>query len=541
MGTDRISSLIDLIKLKTGSFTAKIFFLFTVFVIILFVSFTSFFIYYQSNMMHNHLIDEGKQLANLITHELTLGVFAENEALFQASVAGMMKYDEIIMVQVFTDNGTQLTSSVKPGYNIENLAKEDSENYKNIFETLKTTKKVLHFEKEDSIEFWGPITAGGNYSEEDMYFKNTISSPKEYIIGFVRFELTTQLLNNYLKEVLVNSLLIPVLFIIPGWLIAYFIVTGITRPLKKLIHGVKAIETYAPFEHIPVETEDDIGNLAKAFNEMADSLQLRETENQALELQLRQAQKMKAIGALAGGIAHDFNNIISVIKGYARMLEKNGDSGGNAKLYVKQILSSSAKAEELTIRLLTFGREQIINPTPVNINDIIRNVEPMLERLFDDKFELRLSLSEEELIVVADTIHMDQVLMNLITNARDSMPGGGLITISTTLTEKGSTTLTPCKESSHCKYVVISLTDHGTGIDLCSLDKIFDPFFTTKDEGLGTGLGLSIVYGIINQHKGHIDVKSALGKGSTFNIYLPFDESGVGIINCSGQSVNEGI
>ncbi len=540
MGKDRIHALINFAKLKIGSFTAKIFLLFTVFAVILYVSFTSFFIFYQSKLLHSHLLGEGKQLAALIAHDLTLGVFAENDDLLKTPMEGMMKYEEAVLIQAYSDDGKQLASIAKPEYNIENASEIDSEQYKQIFETLKTTKAVLHFASDDRFDFWAPVISGGSYSEEDLYFKNQASEKEEYIIGFVRLILTTRVLNKNLREVLINSIMVPIIFIIPGWLIAYFIVKGITRPLKRLTHGVKAIQTYAPFEHIPIETKDDIGNLAKAFNEMADSLKMRETENQDLEQQLRQAQKMKAVGALAGGIAHDFNNIISVIKGYGRMLEKEKCSGDRTTQYIQHILSSSAKAEELTLRLLTFGREQIINPTPVNVNDIIRNVEPMLLRLLTDSIDLRLNLAEDELTVVADTIHMEQVLMNLITNARDSMPDGGPITITTRLTEKGSTSLTPCDENTHCKYVVISLTDYGTGIDKSTIDKIFDPFFTTKDTGHGTGLGLSIVYGIINQHKGHIDVESAPTKGSTFNIYLPLNESTADKKNCSELSLNEG-
>ena len=526
MGTDKIRSLINLVKRKTGSFTAKIFLLFTVFVIILYISFTSFFIYYQSKMLHARLIDEGRQLARLLAQNLILGVFAENNDLLQAPIEGIMQSEKAILIQIFTDDGKQLAFIKKNKYAIEKVADVDSEQYKNIFETLKTSKAILHFEREDSFDFWAPVISGGSYSTEDLYFKNSSSSPEEYIIGYARLVLTTRVLNKNLRKVLVNSLLIPILFIIPGWLIAYFIVKGITMPLKRLTHGVKAIGTDAPFEHVPVETRDDIGRLATAFNEMADSLHKRETENRELEQQLRHAQKMKAVGALAGGIAHDFNNIISVIKGYGRMLQKEGLSGDNSKQYIEHILSSSAKAEELTLRLLTFGREQIINPTPVDVNTIIRNVKPMLIRLLTDNINLRLNLSEEELIVVADTIHIEQVLMNLITNARDSMPDGGTIIIATTLTEKKSPALPP-GESRHHKYAVISLTDHGAGMDRCTLEKIFDPFFTTKDAGHGTGLGLSVVYGIINQHMGHIDVETSPGKGSTFNIHLPLNESAV--------------
>jgi len=508
------------LKTKTGSLGRKIFSLFTAFVIVLYLSFSAFFIYFQGQILKNHLIEEGRLLSNMIAYNLRLGVFAENKDLLQGPVESIMQFDEAILVQVFTSEGRQLKSLGRGSRYTKKITETAAPEMRNsVFNTIRHTNNSVHFKGKGSYEFWAPVTSGRNYSEEDMFFSS--APPKEYIIGFVRIVITTHILDANLREVAINSILIPVLFIIPGWLIAYYIVIRITRPLKRLTQGVKAIGTDEPFENVPVETNDEIGNLAMAFNEMAVSLKTREAEKQELEEQLRQAQKMEAVGTLAGGIAHDFNNIISVIRGYGHMLQKNKGLDVSTINHIDQIVASSNKAAALTRRLLTFGRKQIINPEPVNINDIILNVEPMLQRLITQKIQLSINLSNIDLIVVADTIHLEQVMMNLVSNARDAMPGGGSIIISTNSNGPEGPAFRSTNIDKSRQYASISIADTGTGIEKDVKEKIFDPFFTTKEAGEGTGLGLSVVYGIIKQHKGFIEVETVPGKGSTFNIFLP--------------------
>ena len=516
----------DKFKKSTGSFSTKIFYLFTASIIVIYFSFTAFFIYYQRNMLKDHLSYEGKQLARLLANDLRLGVFAENDDLLKVPLEGIMQYNEAIMVEVYTDEGKQLMTMAKSDqYNVKDLATADIGFRNKVFDNINKSKSIVHFKRDDNFEFWAPVISGGSYSEEGLYFRENISLPAEYIIGYVRIVLTTNLLKKDLRDVLVSSILIPILFIIPGWLIAYFIVIGITRPLKRLTQGVKDISTDKTFEKIPVETTDEIGKLAMAFNEMAVSLKKREVEKQELEEQLRHAQKMEAVGTLAGGIAHDFNNIISVIRGYGRMLQKDISFKDKPKQYIEQILSSSARASTLTRRLLTFGRKQIIDPAPVSINFIIRNVEQMLERLINEDIKLKLDLSSDELIVVADTMHIEQVLMNLVANAGDAMPGGGCLTITTKQVNPDNKLITSLHNSEFKKYAAISVEDTGVGIEKEVKEKIFDPFFTTKDVGEGTGLGLSVVYGIIKQHQGHIEVNTKPGRGATFTIFLPLSDS----------------
>ncbi|MBI5189398.1 MAG: response regulator [Nitrospirae bacterium] len=240
-----------------------------------------------------------------------------------------------------------------------------------------------------------------------------------------------------------------------------------------------------------------------------------------LEEQLRQSQKMEAIGQLAGGIAHDYNNITATIIACANVLELKMPGDDPLRSFVAQILSSAERATSLTQGLLAFGRKQLMNPRPVDLNAAVAGMDNLLPRLIGEDVRLVTSLSEYPLTVMADASQMEQVLMNLATNARDAMPGGGSLTIETSLAGPEAGPGQAHRTGGPDGYALLTVTDTGTGMDEKTLSSIFEPFFTTKEVGKGTGLGLAIVYGIVNQHKGHIDVESAPGSGTAFRIYLP--------------------
>jgi PAS domain S-box-containing protein len=246
------------------------------------------------------------------------------------------------------------------------------------------------------------------------------------------------------------------------------------------------------------------------------------TERKHLEAQLLHAQKMESVGQLAGGVAHDFNNILSAIIGHADLLLMKMQPDDPLRGDVDQVLSSSERAARLVQSLLAFSRKQIINPQVIDINEVIQNVGKLLRRLIGSDIELRTRLAKGTVCVMADAGQLEQVLMNLATNARDAMPDGGVLTIETgRATELGSGPVAAGSAEKPGDYALISLSDTGTGMDAKTKEKIFDPFFTTKEVGKGTGLGLSTVYGIIKQHHGDVTVYSEPGLGTTFKIYLP--------------------
>ena len=249
------------------------------------------------------------------------------------------------------------------------------------------------------------------------------------------------------------------------------------------------------------------------------------TERKKLERQLSQAQKMESIGHLAGGIAHDFNNMLTAIIGYASLLNMKIEKDDPLRQFVDQILSSAEKSANLTQQLLAFSRKQIISPKETNLNKLINGVEGMLQRLIGEDIEFKTSLADKDIFVMVDPGQIEQVLMNLCTNARDAMPHGGLLSISTDIAELDKDDIKIRDLEKPGRYAFISFSDTGCGMDEKTQQSIFEPFFTTKEAGKGTGLGLSIVYGVIKQHNGNVAVYSEPGKGTTFKIYLPLIKS----------------
>jgi len=245
------------------------------------------------------------------------------------------------------------------------------------------------------------------------------------------------------------------------------------------------------------------------------------TDLRRLESQLRQAQKMEAIGTLAGGIAHDFNNILTAILGYSSLLQMNMDRTSPLKLYVDPILSATQKAVDLTQSLLAFSRQQPITLNPLDINMTIQGTKKLLQRLLTEDIELNTSFGGDHMVVMADKTQIDQILLNLVTNARDAMPQGGVLSIETDLVQMDSEFIERRGFGEAGRYVLIKVSDTGMGMDDATRENIFDPFFTTKEVGKGTGLGLATVYGIVKQHRGYIAVDSKPGQGTIFRIYLP--------------------
>ncbi len=250
-------------------------------------------------------------------------------------------------------------------------------------------------------------------------------------------------------------------------------------------------------------------------------VQKAEEEKKVLEEQLRQSQKMEAIGQLAGGIAHDFNNLLTVIRGYGQLSQMELNEKEKLKANLDEILKATQKASELTHQLLAFSRRQIMDMKVIDLNDLLKDLDKMLRRIIGEDIELNYLLSEDLGKVKADPSQIGQVILNLAVNARDAMPSGGKLTIETYNAEIDETYVRTHAGTSPGPYVVMSVTDTGEGMTPEVRERAFEPFFTTKGKGKGTGLGLSTCYGIVKQSGGNIWTYSEPGKGTTFKIYLP--------------------
>jgi len=245
------------------------------------------------------------------------------------------------------------------------------------------------------------------------------------------------------------------------------------------------------------------------------------TERRLLEDELRQAQKMEAVGRLAGGIAHDFNNLLTIIAGRARFALERLAAGGSAQRDLDTIIGASGRAEMLTRQLLAFGRKQMLKVQMLDLSEVVERMRTLLERTIPEDIVIATIAARDVGRVTADPTQIEQVIMNLVVNARDAMPRGGRLTIEVTNADLDDTYARTHPEVKSGAYVMLVVSDTGIGMDRETQARVFEPFFTTKEPGKGTGLGLSTVYGIVKQSNGHIGVYSEPGRGTTFRIYLP--------------------
>ncbi len=302
-----------------------------------------------------------------------------------------------------------------------------------------------------------------------------------------------------------------------GWLFS----RRVSRPIQELVLAAGDISGGNWSRQAAARGGDETVMLAQAFNHMTESLRHWYDEAKRRDDQLRQAQKMEAVGRLAGGVAHDFNNLLTAIKGYGEMLLDDLARDDPRRDDAVEIVKAADRASELTRQLLTFSRREAIAMKTLTLADIVRGTEQMLRRLIGEDITLSSGLPAGIWPIRGDTGQIEQVLVNLVVNARDAMPEGGRLRIELANVTFGGESSSLHRSLPPGRYAQLSVIDTGCGMDQDTVTRIFEPFFTTKEIGRGTGLGLSTVYGIVEQNGGAIDVDTAVGKGTTFRVYLP--------------------
>lgn len=511
---------------RVRSFTLKIYLTHIFTIVVISLSFTAFHIHYEKKSKTRVLINKGELLAAQLAENARIGAFAEDTELLDASLHPVFRQKEVLEAVVYGTKGKLLIERRNPDTDASRVpAMLDVNELRTIIGQLKNGGKPLCISRENTIDFWAPVENDSHFfPEEALLLTDNPQHDRSHTIGFVCLVLGKKQLHESFQILIINSLLITAVFLVMALVITYLVTRSITRPLKCLKKSATDLGSGASVEEIPVETADEVGELASAFNTMAESLKIREKEKDDLTHQLLHAQKMEAMGTLAGGVAHDFNNILTGIIGYGNLLRDELPEGETHAGYTSEILNAASRAAELTQRLLAFSKKQAMNPKVFSLNSSILNLNKMLLRLISENIDFRVELAEQDLFVRADEGQIEQVLINLVANARDAMPDGGVLTISTECVEKGSGMPKALMPADSGKFARLTVTDTGLGIPAEIRDRIFDPFFTTKEVGKGTGLGLSIVYGIINESNGIIEVESRPHQRTSFIIYLPLAE-----------------
>lgn len=309
--------------------------------------------------------------------------------------------------------------------------------------------------------------------------------------------------------------------ILVGVALVFVVSDRFTRPLRHLVNGVHALERGDYGYALKPSGTDEVADVTRAFDRMRKTLKSNESQKEELENQLRQAQKMEAVGRLAGGVAHDFNNLLTVIKGHGDLILERLQPGEPLHFSAQQIDKAADRAASLTRQLLAFSRMQVLEPKVLDLNTLVSEMSGLLKRLIREDISFSLRAGESLGRVKADPGQIEQVVMNLIVNACDAMPQGGRLAVETgnvTVSEALAKVRPPMLPGPYVRLVV---EDSGHGMDAETKSRIFEPFFTTKELGKGTGLGLATVYGVVKQSAGCIWVESEPGKGARFEVYFP--------------------
>jgi signal transduction histidine kinase len=361
------------------------------------------------------------------------------------------------------------------------------------------------------------IEIGDNQFFADALQLNTDTGPIVRVTALKSYSEATAFLTS------LNHLLLGLGFlaVLAGAGLVFLISDTFTRPLADLLEGFRALERGDYDYPLHAHGGDEVAHATRAFDRMRDALQKNEQQKQQLEDQLRQSQKMEALGRLAGGVAHDFNNLLTVIKGHSELITDRVAPADPILMSGQQIRKAADRAATLTRQMLAFSRRQALQPKVLDVNAVVEDIGKLLKRLIPEDVEVIFRTEESLGRVKADAGQLEQVLLNLAVNARDAMPQGGTLTIETdnvTVNAELARTRPSVEPGS---YVKLAVLDTGTGMDAETKAHIFEPFFTTKEPGKGTGLGLATVYGVVKQTGGFIWVDSDPGAGSKFEIYLP--------------------
>ena len=521
---------LNLIKSFRESFRFKIILLCIVPILVICFALTSFFVYRHSESLVESLAERGRLLARVLAYSAKVGVFAENADLLKGPTDTIARQNEVVRVSIFNGNGILLYSASNPeslSDNAPGLAESSVGN--EFYENWNSPDPAVSLDTGNAMHIWSAVFSTQGYSSpESLFFNETEAPDDRTVIGFIKIVLGKDAMKSQLYGFVFKALLIATITAALASLSIVMVVRGITSPLDNLARGIKAIGTNGASEPVPVDTNDEIGNLARAFNEMSASIEKRKAENFHLEMQLRQAQKLESLGTLAGGIAHDFNNVLTPILGFTQMAMEEVPENEDVQELLGESMEAARRARELVEQILAFSRLSEKRKTPLKLQSIVKEALKLLRASVPTTIAITWNIDPECGSVLADPTDIHSIVLNLGANAYHAMRerGGKMeVILEEELVEENEAG-EPSTGPKPGRYAKLSVKDTGEGMDETVLARIFDPYFTTKPVGQGTGMGLSMVHGIVRSVGGSIVVESEPGKGTLFRIFLPI-ESGV--------------
>ncbi|MBF0329942.1 MAG: HAMP domain-containing protein [Nitrospirae bacterium] len=461
------------------------------------VVFTGMLIYHQKNEAKRELIGLGRLLASVTASELKVPVFTGNKQETAAVISKILTRKDVVSATLYDSSLNILYNhgvAEKPGKikGLDKLHVDDIAVHENTFD----------------LSFLSPITVESSVSDEGIYFESKDARKKHLTIGYLRIVLSRNAEFDEIHSVLAANAAIAFTLSLLVSAVIFFAVRKSLSALSDLSGAMTSLGKGDEIKTVPVHSGDEIGRIATAFNKMVG-------DRVRLEEQLILVKKLETVAGFAKGIAHDFNNQLSTIRGFVYILEQSVPQGNKAHTYTEYLKDTLTKMEQHVQSLLDFSKNQELHMQKTELGEYLSYLAPAAKQAVGAHIKFRYEAPRESLYASIDRVHMERVLNNLVLNARDAMPDGGELII------KADIYNPDLRQNGNSRPVRISVSDTGIGMDEETKERMFEPFFTTKDEGKGTGLGLSIVYGIIEQHKGIIDVDTSPGKGTRFNIYLP--------------------
>ena len=463
-------------------------------------------------------------LLGLLVFPKAIEMQAERSLAAKAASIGAMVAHSVRAGMVFQD-----TESIREALE----AAFQSQDLRHVEVTAQRGEVLVHEYMDAPPPGDGVTTHRGWESDNDVLGLSTPVILNEEPIGEVHVDLSRAAIRADVAAARSLIALVSCGLFLLGLVAARLIARRIVAPLKGVAETAERIADGDLESRAHAPTDDEIGQLAQSFNTMVDRVQ-------ATQDRLLHSQRMESVGQLAGGIAHDFNNLLTTIMGNADMLMMDLPADHPGREDVQEIQKAGERAAGLTGQLLAFTRQQVSQPKVLSLNEAVSGVEKMLNRLVGERHHLTTDLDPSVSNVMADLGQMEQVLVNLVVNARDAMPDGGRVEVGT-----GPCNLLEPREHRNSEippgeYTVLSVRDWGVGMDEVTLDRIFEPFFTQKEAGKGTGLGLATVYGIVQQGHGFVHVDSALGEGTTVSVFLPAVGAPVADSDCDTGSADAG-